>query len=242
MATQQRMPNINTPSPRTLTMVSNRTYRNNRAANEALRQVVGKTGSTYYIKEATGKQEDNGSLCIISTNVKINGQERTVKSIMDAYPRLFEYPGGLTLKDPSTMTPQESENYISFYPEYKSLNPYERWLVDNYDIAETGFTINDIAKDFPYDTHTVIGRGLSRFCTSTRMTSSRAMQAFNGARYFEPGQRIQVYKLRDEFEIPLYYILADIVKNENDQDDGDDAEEDQDDDAFYGGVYGLKYK
>ena len=232
--------NINTPSPRTFSMVSKRNFKNVRAANEVLRQVVATTGNTVYIKEATGKQEDEGSLSLSSTNVKINGQERTVKSIVDQYPRLFNYPRGLTLKDPQTMTPQELENYISFYPEYKSLNPYERWLVNNYDIVENGFTMGDIARAFPSDSHPVIGRGLSRFCTSTRMTSLKAMQAFNGFRYFEPGQRIQVYKLRDEFEIPsIYHILVDIVKNEVDGGD-DDEEERQDDDTFYGSVYGLK--
>ena len=237
MSTQQRLPNINSNSRITIDHVINFSYPNIPSAINALRQVIAKCGDKYYVKTSQGLAED-----VYTTfsrfDITVAGQKKSIQEFVNRYEKLFEYSYGPTLKDPETMTLRESENYISFFAEYQSLNKYEKWTVDHYYEIVAGFTMDDIAKDFPHDSHISIGKGLkARFCNSDRKTSRQANEMFSSTgRTFEPGQRFQVYTLRRMDEIPVFYTLVDIKRmDEFDQTVGEFLE-----DEYYGGIYGLK--
>lgn len=237
MSTEKRFPNINTGSRITIDQAINFSYPNIPSAINTLRQVIAKCGSTYYVKTNQGMSQD--VYCTFARfAITVAGQKQSIQEIVNRYEKLFEYPYGTTLKDPETMTAKESENYISFYFEYKGLNPYEKWTIDHYYEIVSGFTMDDIAKDFPGVNHICIGKGLTaRFCNSERKTSKQANEMFSSTgRTFRPGQKFQVYTLRRRDEIPLYYTLVDIKRN--DEFDADIGE--FQDDEFYEDVYGLK--
>ena len=102
--------------------------------------------------------------------------------------------------------------------QYLSLNLVEKWIVDNYDLVENGFLLEEIRISDKYSA-CGIAKKLMAVTTSKRMTARKATTVLN--RPFLPCDdcaQVRVYTLKNREQIASLYDIIDYKKNQHVED------------------------